>query len=627
MPTETPGSRIPPIPLPVGIPFRIPLRYAFRVALLAIGLLPTWIHASDMDTQVGEEFLHPLPASLNPSREKQADAMAWFARGIFEETDEGPDQALASYQEVLRRQPAFTLLAVQVAREFLQRGLIPEALATLKDTAKARPADFIPPLLIADTYLRHLQKPDLAAEFARTAHSLAPGHFAPVGLLFEIYQYAGQHSRAIRLLSQAARADSNNPHYWIRLAGLHRGLPMDQTTEGRNNRARFDQIMARAGELADSNPEILASIGNLCLDFQDYSSARQYLQSAFALNAEIPGLREQLVQSILQSDDPSPAEPLLWELLEQTPNHVPLLDQLARFALAREDWENLLHLRQRALVADPGQPDRHRDVVVLLLQLQRPESATQFARSARHLFPGHPAFSYLEALSLTALQKGREALPLFQQALAEGLRLGFPDTNAEFYFDYAVAAEQAGEPALTVELLEKSIRLAPSQSARARNFLGFFWADRNENLDQAESLIRHALEDEPNNGAYLDSLGWVHFRKGQFAEALITLLRATELLDRPDPVVFDHVAQTYLALGRSPEALLFWQKSLQLDPGNQIVQKRIEEITLQQARSLPPSFPNPPTTTTPPSSAETSDQIETPAPPLSQIRTHPRLSD
>jgi tetratricopeptide (TPR) repeat protein len=119
--------------------------------------------------------------------------------------------------------------------------------------------------------------------------------------------------------------------------------------------------------------------------------------------------------------------------------------------------------------------------------------------------------------------------------------------------------------------------------------LGYFWAEKNENLDQAEVLIRQALEEDPNNGSYLDSLGWVHFRRGQFAEALIVLLRAAEALAQPSPVVFDHLAQTYLALGRSPEALLFWQKSLQLDPGNQLVQQRIEEITVRQARTITPS--------------------------------------
>ena len=76
---------------------------------------------------------------------------------------------------------------------------------------------------------------------------------------------------------------------------------------------------------------------------------------------------------------------------------------------------------------------------------------------------------------------------------------------------YGTAAERAGHYAKAAELLQKSIALAPNASAEACNYLGYMWADRNERLDEAESLIRRALEFEPSNAAYIDSLGWVFF--------------------------------------------------------------------------------------------------------------------
>jgi tetratricopeptide (TPR) repeat protein len=96
------------------------------------------------------------------------------------------------------------------------------------------------------------------------------------------------------------------------------------------------------------------------------------------------------------------------------------------------------------------------------------------------------------------------------------------------------------------------------------------------NLDEAEAMIKRALESEPNNASYLDSLGWVEFRKGKFDQALSDLLRAAKAVERDDPVVFEHIGDTYLKLNRVPEALDAWQKALALDPKNKTLADKIE---------------------------------------------------
>jgi tetratricopeptide (TPR) repeat protein len=102
------------------------------------------------------------------------------------------------------------------------------------------------------------------------------------------------------------------------------------------------------------------------------------------------------------------------------------------------------------------------------------------------------------------------------------------------------------------------------------------WADHNMHLDDAEEMIKRALELEPNNGSYLDSLGWVEFRKGKFAQALTDLLRAAKSMGRDDPIVFEHLGDTYWKLDRLPEAIESWQKALALDPQNKELTNKIE---------------------------------------------------
>jgi tetratricopeptide (TPR) repeat protein len=129
------------------------------------------------------------------------------------------------------------------------------------------------------------------------------------------------------------------------------------------------------------------------------------------------------------------------------------------------------------------------------------------------------------------------------------------------------------------EQLQRILEADPSD-ATANNDLGYLWADQNKNLDQAEKLVRKALDldreqrktgtavgvdAEVENAAYVDSLGWVLFRKGRWAEARRELEKAAELpTGSDDPVVWDHLADVLHRLGEKDKAAGAWKKALTL---------------------------------------------------------------
>jgi tetratricopeptide (TPR) repeat protein len=100
------------------------------------------------------------------------------------------------------------------------------------------------------------------------------------------------------------------------------------------------------------------------------------------------------------------------------------------------------------------------------------------------------------------------------------------------------------------------------KNASALNYLGYMLADRNVRLPEALQLIKKAVEIEPNNGAYLDSLGWIYFRMGDLDKAEQNLRRAIERFSK-DPTVHDHMGDVYYKQGRVKEAIHHWQRSLQ----------------------------------------------------------------
>jgi Flp pilus assembly protein TadD len=106
----------------------------------------------------------------------------------------------------------------------------------------------------------------------------------------------------------------------------------------------------------------------------------------------------------------------------------------------------------------------------------------------------------------------------------------------------------------------KVLSVSPDH-AGALNYLGYMLTDRNVRLNEALTMIQKALSRDPNNGAYLDSLGWVYFRMGRYAEAETSMRRAVDLVPS-DPTMYDHFAEVLMQQKKVNEAVKAWEESL-----------------------------------------------------------------
>ena len=95
-------------------------------------------------------------------------------------------------------------------------------------------------------------------------------------------------------------------------------------------------------------------------------------------------------------------------------------------------------------------------------------------------------------------------------------------------------------------------------------------------------MINQALKIKPDNGAYLDSLGWIYHKKGMDEEALETLKKASDLLK--DSVIHDHQGDVYFKLNRIEDAIAHWELSLELAPDQEEVIKKLNDVLNIQVR-------------------------------------------
>ena len=112
--------------------------------------------------------------------------------------------------------------------------------------------------------------------------------------------------------------------------------------------------------------------------------------------------------------------------------------------------------------------------------------------------------------------------------------------------------------------LQKAMQLFPDQPL-VLNYLGYSWVDQGINLQQGLKLIERAVQLKPDDGYIVDSLGWAHYRLGNYKQAAKYLERAVEL--RPeDPTLNDHLGDAFWRIGRKREAQFQWNQALTLKP-------------------------------------------------------------
>ncbi len=136
--------------------------------------------------------------------------------------------------------------------------------------------------------------------------------------------------------------------------------------------------------------------------------------------------------------------------------------------------------------------------------------------------------------------------------------------NWDQFYSRAVCYERLNQWSKAESDFQKALELSPNEPL-ILNYLGYSWVDRNEHVNEALELIKKAVALKPDDGYYIDSLGWAYFRLGRYDEAVDQLERAVEL-KAEDPTINDHLGDAYWRAGRKLEAQFQWSTSLVSKP-------------------------------------------------------------
>ena len=554
---------------------------------------------------IDDSLALPPARDLNLSIEggHKAEALAHFAEGIDFEEDGEMEKALEAYRQVLNVDPGQIDLAVRVAALLTRDDDYPSAIDVLKDAVKVHPKAPEPYLELSFIYAKYLKKVDQAIEFANKAIALDPQKIDGYQRLFEIYLTAGDEKRAVETLDRAAKMPSDDPTFWARLGRLYGSVILKPDAKPNPEQtARLNDVFEKAAAKGQDNAAVLKEVGDYFASTQQIKEALPFYLRVLELQPDDANVREKLATGFVLTNQRARAVETLEAIIQEHPEKYQSYELLAQLhddegrALVRAnqtdpanaEFKKAAQNYEQSLLINPNHAATYlRLAELLLVPLKQSERAVSVLIEGRRRYPDAPEFAYYLAIALRESKKPKDAVIMFEEALNEAQNAEADFLKPRFYVEYGAAAQEAGLYDKAAELFHKAIAMDPANAAEPYNYLGYMWAEQNSHLDEAEDAIKRALQLDPENGAYLDSMAWVEYRQGKYDQALENLKRAIENLPREDAVVFEHLGDVYLKLNRVSQALESWQKAKTLDPSNKDLAAKIDGQKTRVSKTNP----------------------------------------
>src|ERR1039457_462652 len=571
------------------------------------------------------------------------------------------NKAIENYRLAIKDDPTATFIGLELSDLYIQSGRLREAVTDAEAALKENPDDLSARRILARIYTKLIGDAQAnridetmvkkAIEQYQKIAEKEPADTESWLMLGRLNTASHNSPEAINAYKKVLELDQNNDDAMSGLAMVYSELGNTKAAAGNIDLKRayaqdlvmsdqLDAALKVYGEIVTDDPKDAQSqlrISQIYRQKRDFPKAHEAAAKAKAIDASDITIRYNDV-SLLEAEGKLPeAIGALKEILESTAHktyepaqkasRIDLLERLAFLYREGEQWASAVEAYRQIAEVEPDAAGRAEAQIVEAWRAAKDfNKAQQAADAALRKYPKDRAVKSVHASLLADLGKTDQAVAE-TKALFDGkndreiwLSLAQIYEKAKNWTEMGKAIDQAEKLATSKDEREniyfmrgamyecmknfdeaeaafhKVLEINPENSS-AMNYLGYMLADRNVRLDEALDLVAKALNQEPNNGAYLDSMGWVFFRLNKLVEAEQNLRRALQYMSS-DPTVHDHLGDVYFHEGKIREAIAQWQSSLKnyeasaptdVDQGDVAkIQKKLESAKVRLAREGKP---------------------------------------
>lgn len=453
----------------------------------------------------------------------------------------------------------------------------------------------------------------------------------------EIYRRAGKNSDTVESLQKALIRHPNDLEILYMLAGIHadhgdylksnnvfnriekvRGATVEiylQKFRNFNALSMRDSALVQLQQMRDLQPDNLNTLHLLSqyyIELNDYDSAMDVLQEALSRNARDTQTLILIADIYINDSNWEGLGPVLTTLIEDPmvppgqkmelarflfirhqsdPNDAELKSQIARvltsfsenepdfgfahllaaeFFIQQNRLEEALVKIERATEVMPENDDAWRQRMQLLFSNQRHEDVIELSQEVNERIPDDAYIQFFVGVAYMLTDRHDEARKWLENATLAPSQRNFRSIVYSTLGDVLTELDTWKE---AVSAYENALRL-DSANHNAMNNYAYYLSLRMERLDYAKELSLNAISFEPNNAAYLDTVGWVYFKIGDYDNAKKYIQASIDTGDA-SAEVYEHLGDVYDKLGDSENAILWWNKALELDSDRTYLKERI----------------------------------------------------
>lgn len=458
---------------------------------------------------------------------KNIDSLILF--GKLKQSLKDTESAKKAYEKIIKKDPLQKEIYLRLGSIYMDEEKLEQAFRVYEQLIQFFPNSYVGFFFLGKIYAETGEIKQAEKSFIRTLE-IESDLEEPRFELINIYETQGKEKKIISLYKEILAIDPDNIRASMGLGYYYYNIGRLESSE---------KILSELGRQSVNNPEIVRTLIRLYIEQKNYAGAIIIIEG--------------LLKGAPENSD---------------------LHYIAGVAFdGIKDNKMMFHHFEKVKPGSRFFQNASVHIAFLYQEQGEIEKGILFLKGIIKKLPDNPDFLIYLGSFYEELKKYDKAV----ETLLQGLEIS-PD-NTKILYRLGVVYDRWNKKNKSIETMKKIIELEP-ENANALNYLGYTYADLGQNLDEAEALIKKALEYKPEDGYIIDSLAWVLYKKGDYENALIQLKKAVKIVP-DDPIILEHIGDVYLKLGLKSNALIYYKKSLsEREPGDKKgIRKKIRQIS------------------------------------------------
>jgi len=521
----------------------------------------------------------PVPVQT-PISEMDTDFLYMAAEDAVQNNK--PALAVRFLEALVSKDKSAVLPRIQLAELLLRHGQVREAkkqVDALLEMPGISPRNMTKARILNTQVLAANGENYAAIKILQQLLRQAPESFTTRMMLIRLMEKEGRFDEAHRIIHAGIKTGS-----YIQLYHIDAELYMHQ---GKLKKAK--QALEKLRKLAPDQPGPVLMLSRLAVRQRDIIEAESVLRTFLSRHPEALSVGNALGRLLVQQKRGKEAIIIYEDISRRIGENTEVLTALGLLYYQQNDYHHAADRFREALSKRPANKARfylaasleamgkkaeakkiYRQIkhdtasftdaqlrlAAMDLQARRINAALSRLRTVIRESPSAEKAYVLLSSTLLEQKKYRQLLAETEAALA------LPKVSVQLLLNRAAAFEGLKQYEEAANQIKKLFIIDPD-NAEALNFLGYLYAEQGAHLDEAESLILRALKQKPGNGYYLDSLAWVHYKRGKYNKALTFQRKAVRKIP-DDPIIQEHLGDILWKGGKLDAARTAWKKAIRL---------------------------------------------------------------